>query len=70
MNLIQNKWSVIILFLIIGFSIFSPGLFAGFLSDDFGFLLEAKNYGWSALNHNFKDPFFILFSHVLGLIQY
>lgn len=70
MNLIQNKWSVIILFLIIGFSIFSPGLFAGFLSDDFGFLLEAKNYGWSAFNHNFKDPFFIPFSHVLGLIQY
>lgn len=69
-SFIQNKWLVVSIYLTFGMIVFYPGFFAGFLSDDFGFLVEAKNYGWKAFKHNVRDPFFIPFSHVLGLIQY
>lgn len=69
-SFIQNKWLVVSIYLTFGLIVFFPGLFAGFLSDDYGFLVEAKNFGWNAFEHNFRDPFFIPFSHILGLIQY
>lgn len=69
-SFIQNNRLVASIYLIFGLIVFFPGIFTGFLSDDYGFLVEAKYFGWDAFTHNFRDPFFIPFSHVLGLIQY
>ncbi len=42
----------------------------GFLSDDYGFLWQAKEFGWRAFEHNFNDPFYIPFSHVIAMSLY
>jgi hypothetical protein len=51
-------------------AVYLPALSVGYLSDDWGFVYQAEQYGWSAFGHNFNDPFFIPFSHVIGLFFY
>jgi len=66
----EKKFAVLIVFSLICSIIYIQAFSIGFLSDDYGFLWQAKEFGWRAFEHNFNDPFFIPFSHVIAMSLY
>ncbi len=69
-QIFEKKFAVLIVFSLICSIIYIQAFSIGFLSDDYGFLWQAKEFGWSAFEHNFNDPFYIPFSHVLAMSLY
>ena len=69
-QIFEKKFAVLIVFSLICLIIYFQAFSIGFLSDDYGFLWQAKEHGWSAFEHNFKDPFYIPFSHLIAMSLY
>ena len=69
-QIFEKKFAVLIVFSLVCSIIYIQAFSIGFLSDDYGFLWQAKEYGWSAFDHNFNDPFYIPFSHVIAMSLY
>ncbi len=69
-QIFEKKFAVLIVFSLICSIIYDEAFSIGFLSDDYGFLWQAKEFGWSAFEHNFNDPFYIPFSHVIAMSLY
>lgn len=69
-QIFEKKFAVLIVFSLICSIIYIEAFSIGFLSDDYGFLWQAKEFGWSAFEHNFNDPFYIPFSHVIAMSLY
>ncbi|MDG2227170.1 MAG: hypothetical protein P8L20_05505 [Flavobacteriales bacterium] len=69
-QIFEKKFAVLIVFSLICSILYIEAFSIGFLSDDYGFLWKAKEFGWSAFEHNFNDPFYIPFSHVIAMSLY
>ncbi len=65
-----NPYSVLVSYMGIAISLYYSIFTIGYISDDWGFVFQMEEFGWSAFSHNFTDKFYIPISHFLGTIQY
>ena len=71
LNQVSTKpYIILACFILVSWIIFFESFQNGFISDDWGFVYQIENFGWTAFLQNFTDKFFIPISHFLGAIQY
>ncbi len=69
-KIIHKPYWFLLSLMILVFAIYGYTIDVGYISDDWGFVYQVENYGWSAFQHNFTDKFFIPLSHFFGVLMY